>query len=105
MDPLARAQLEGLEVPEEAMSVINEEMEKLSTLEKNSSEFNVTRSYLDWLTSVPWGKLSEENFDIERAQEILDEVSAFRSRMGGRDSCDSNHKSSQPALLTHTRTT
>lgn len=83
MEIFARAQLEGLEVPEEAMSVINEEMEKLSTLEKNSSEFNVTRSYLDWLTSVPWGKLSEENFDIERAQEILDEVGAFGSRMGG----------------------
>ena len=28
----------------------------LQVLERNSSEFNVTRTYLDWLTSIPWGK-------------------------------------------------
>ena len=59
-------------VPEEISEVIDSELEKLSTLEKNSSEFNVTRSYLDWLTSVPWGEISEENFDIKRAREVLD---------------------------------
>ena len=63
-----------MEVPEHAKKVIDEEMEKLSSLEKNSSEYNVTRTYLDWLTSLPWDKHSEENFDIARAQEILDEV-------------------------------
>ena len=68
-----RERLEGVEVPEHAKKVIDEEMEKLSSLEKNSSEYNVTRTYLDWLTSLPWDKHSEENFDIARAQEILDE--------------------------------
>lgn len=46
------------------------------SLEKNSSEFNVTRSYLDWLTSLPWGKYSEENFEIPQAREVLERVSA-----------------------------
>ena len=32
-----------------------------------SSEFNVTRNYLDWLTALPWGVFSEENFDLNRA--------------------------------------
>lgn len=59
-------------VPDEVMEVIDSELEKLSTLEKNSSEFNVTRSYLDWLTCVPWGTTSEENFDIKGARETLD---------------------------------
>ena len=45
----------------------------MKTLEKNSSEFNVTRNYLDWLTSLPWGNLSEDVFDVARAQDILDE--------------------------------
>lgn len=34
--------------------------------------YSVTRNYLDWLTSLPWGMASEENLDIEQAVEILD---------------------------------
>ena len=33
----------------------------------------MTRNYLDWLTSIPWGKTSEETFDLSRAKQILDE--------------------------------
>eukprot|EP00568_Trieres_chinensis_P005034 CAMPEP_0183299092 /NCGR_PEP_ID=MMETSP0160_2-20130417/5907_1 /TAXON_ID=2839 ORGANISM="Odontella Sinensis, Strain Grunow 1884" /NCGR_SAMPLE_ID=MMETSP0160_2 /ASSEMBLY_ACC=CAM_ASM_000250 /LENGTH=937 /DNA_ID=CAMNT_0025461261 /DNA_START=30 /DNA_END=2843 /DNA_ORIENTATION=+ len=61
-----------VEVPEEAMGVIDSELEKLSTLEKNSTEFNVTRSYLDWLTAIPWGKTTDESFEIADARKILD---------------------------------
>ncbi|KAG0472175.1 hypothetical protein HPP92_016721 [Vanilla planifolia] len=53
--------------------VIDEELTKLQLLEASSSEFNVTRNYLDWLTALPWGDYSDENFDVHRAQEILDE--------------------------------
>ncbi len=34
---------------------------------------SVTRNYLDWLTHMPWGKSSEENFDLQRAREVLEE--------------------------------
>lgn len=34
---------------------------------------SVTRNYLDWLTSIPWGKCSEENLELARAQEVLEE--------------------------------
>jgi Lon-like ATP-dependent protease len=34
---------------------------------------SVTRNYLDWLTSLPWGVTSTENLDLRRAIEILDE--------------------------------
>ena len=60
------------EIPPEVQSVIDAEMEKLSTLEMNSSEYTVTRNYLDWLCGVPWGVVSEENFDIRKARKILD---------------------------------
>lgn len=33
---------------------------------------SVTRNYLDWLTTLPWGMASDENLDIDRAVEILD---------------------------------
>ena len=69
-----RSRLEACgEIPAEASAAMEDEFEKLDVLEKNSSEFNVTRSYLDWLTSMPWGKLSKENFDVPGAQQILDE--------------------------------
>lgn len=35
--------------------------------------FSVTRNYLDWLTSMPWGTNSEENLTLERAREVLEE--------------------------------
>ena len=59
-------------IPKEANDVIESEMEKLSTLEKNSTEFNVTRNYLDWLTAIPWGLVSEDTFDIDTARKVLD---------------------------------
>lgn len=51
-----RERVAGLQLPATAQAVLEEELEKLSVLERNSSEFNVTRTYLDWLTSIPWGK-------------------------------------------------
>lgn len=37
------------------------------------SSGSVTRNYLDWLTSIPWGKYSDENLDLARAQAVLEE--------------------------------
>lgn len=41
--------------PPHVLQVIEEELTKLQLLEASSSEFNVTRNYLDWLTALPWG--------------------------------------------------
>ncbi len=50
--------------------MIEDEQSKLSGLEQASSEFNVTRNYLDWLTSLPWGRHSEERLDIDHAKKV-----------------------------------
>lgn len=42
-------------VPKEAMKVIDDELAKLQMLEPSSSEYSITRNYLDWLTVLPWG--------------------------------------------------
>ena len=57
-------------IPAEAKRVIDEELSKLSGLESASSEFNVTRNYLDWLTAIPWGHYTQERLDIQHAQEV-----------------------------------
>lgn len=63
----------SLNMPEPVKKVFEEEISKLQTLEPAASEFNVTRNYLDWLTSIPWGRHSEENFNIQNAIKVLDE--------------------------------
>uniref|UniRef100_A0A671UVB8 endopeptidase La n=1 Tax=Sparus aurata TaxID=8175 RepID=A0A671UVB8_SPAAU len=68
-----RERLKERTVPQHIMDVINEELNKLGLLDNHSSEFNVTRNYLDWLTSMPWGTNSEENLSLETAKEVLEE--------------------------------
>ncbi|KAL1139685.1 hypothetical protein AAG570_006663 [Ranatra chinensis] len=68
-----RDRIKDKKVPQDVMEVLNEELSKLSFLENHSSEFNVTRNYLDWLTSLPWGVTREENLDLSQAMKILDE--------------------------------
>lgn len=68
-----RARLKDLTVPKAVMTIIDDELNKLSLLDNHSSEFSVTRNYLDWLTSLPWGKNDPENLDIKPARKILEE--------------------------------
>ena len=67
-----RKRLEPCTVPPIAMKKIEEELHKLSILETGSPEYAVTRNYLDWATSVPWGKFSEDKLDIHHARKVLD---------------------------------
>ena len=62
-----------LAMPEAVRKVFDEELNKLAHLETAASEFNVTRNYLDWLTQIPWGQRSAENFGIPNAMTVLDE--------------------------------
>ncbi len=67
-----RKKLADCVVPDHASKRIEEEMDKLSVLERGSPEYTVTRNYLDWLTSVPWGKMSIDSLDLKKAAVILD---------------------------------
>ncbi len=58
-------------VPVDVMKVISDELEKMSALEMQSAEYNVSRGYLDWLTIVPWGIYSQECPDLAQAEKIL----------------------------------
>ena len=62
-----------LAMPDAVRKVFDEEINKLAHLEPAASEFNVTRNYLDWLTQIPWGQRSTENFGIKNAVTVLDE--------------------------------
>lgn len=62
---------EKLAFPEAAEKVFNDELQKLSSLEPNATEYNVTRQYLDWITQLPWGKLTKDSYNLAKAIKIL----------------------------------
>jgi len=64
---------ERLTLTDEAEKVVKEELDKMRTLETGSAEFNVTRTYLNWITDLPWGVFSDDNKDLKKARKILDE--------------------------------
>ncbi len=67
-----RERLEGKTVPEHAQERIDDELQKLQILEPASAEYGVTRNYLDWATSVPWGVYSEDSLALDHARTVLD---------------------------------
>ncbi len=56
----------------EARKKAEAELKKLSQMSPMSAEANVSRNYLDWLLSVPWGKKKRVRKDLKEAQAILD---------------------------------
>jgi ATP-dependent Lon protease len=64
--------LKGLKLNDEAQRTVTEEIEKLRLLDTASPEYHVTRSYLDWLTILPWGKFSKDSYNLDKARRILD---------------------------------
>ena len=59
-------------MPPEADKQARKELRRLKAMPEAAAEHSMIRTYLDWLTSVPWSKENEENIDIARAREILD---------------------------------
>jgi ATP-dependent Lon protease len=64
--------IKKLKLSEEAAQMVDEELNKLRLLEPHSAEYGVSRNYLDWITSLPWGVFSVDNYDIKKAKRILD---------------------------------
>ncbi|KAG6877163.1 ATP-dependent Lon protease pim1 [Termitomyces sp. T159_Od127] len=62
----------SLKMPDVVKKVFDEEISKLASLEPAASEASVTRNYLEWITQIPWGTHTPENFSLPHAQGILD---------------------------------
>ncbi len=66
-----RKKIEEAKMPEEAEKQAKRELERLSRLPAAAAEYGVIRTYLDWLTSLPWSKSTTDNLEINHAREIL----------------------------------
>ncbi|CAA7269503.1 unnamed protein product [Cyclocybe aegerita] len=68
-----RERAANLKMPDGVKKVFEEELAKLQGLEPAASEANVTRNYLDWLTQIPWGRHTPENYSLTHATTVLNE--------------------------------
>ncbi|MBC8249728.1 MAG: endopeptidase La, partial [Anaerolineales bacterium] len=68
-----RQKIEEAGMPEEAEKEAKRELDRLSKLPTAAAEYSVIRTYLDWLVNLPWSKSTEDNLDIARARQVLDE--------------------------------
>ncbi len=60
-------------IPQEAAAEIEKQIKRLERSHPDSAETAIIRTYLDWMTGLPWSVASEDSKDIERARRILDE--------------------------------
>ena len=60
-------------LPKDAFDKVNSEFKKLKNMSPMSAESGVVRSYIDWILSLPWNKVSKINYDLSLAKKILDE--------------------------------
>lgn len=68
-----RLKIDRLGMPDEAEKEAKRELDRLSKLPTAAAEYGVIRTYLDWLTSLPWSETTEDNLDIAHARQVLDE--------------------------------
>jgi ATP-dependent Lon protease len=68
-----RSLAEDKQLSEEAREELERQVRRLERSHPESAETQIIRTYLDWLTSLPWANFSEDNLDLDHAQEVLDE--------------------------------
>ncbi len=65
--------MEKMPLSPEAKAKVERELQRLSRMPPLSPENTVSRTYIEWLLDLPWGKRTRDHFDLDRAQKILDE--------------------------------
>jgi ATP-dependent Lon protease len=67
-----REKIEAAKLPEDALKAAERELGRLEKLPPAAAEHGVIRTYLEWLTELPWSVETEDNLDIAHAREVLD---------------------------------
>lgn len=66
-----RNQLSELELPVPVKEKVEKEIDRLEKMPASSAEGGVIRNYVDWLLSLPWNKFTDDDLDIVKAEEVL----------------------------------
>ncbi len=68
-----REKIDSFQLEGEIKDIVEQELEKFNLMEPSSSEYMVTRNWLDLVCSMPWNSALSADFDIKRAKKILEE--------------------------------
>ncbi len=68
-----RKKIDESGMPEEALKEAKRELDRLSKLPTAAAEYGVIRTYLDWMTSLPWSKITPDVLNVANARVVLDE--------------------------------
>ena len=68
-----KEKISKVKLSKDALEKVNSEFKKLKNMSSMSAEAGVVRSYIDWILSLPWKKVSKINYDLSLAKKILDE--------------------------------
>lgn len=67
-----REKIEQSKMPQEALKEVNREFDRLRRMSPGSPEYTVARTYIDWMTSLPWTISTEDNLDLTAVLKVLD---------------------------------
>lgn len=65
--------LKSKSMPEEAKEKTEKEIRKLKMMSPMSAEATVVRNYIDWMLSLPWNEVSDDQIDIDKARQVLED--------------------------------
>jgi ATP-dependent Lon protease len=68
-----RERIRAAQLSEEASKVAKKQLGRLAGMQPQSAEYNVTRTYLEWLADMPWSKSTTDKIDVEATRRCLDE--------------------------------
>jgi ATP-dependent Lon protease len=68
-----RAKLRAAGLPDEVQRVARKQLGRMSAMQPQSAEYNVTRTYLEWIGDLPWSKTTSDKLDVEETRRCLDE--------------------------------
>ncbi|MCP4138655.1 MAG: endopeptidase La [bacterium] len=66
-----KKKIEELELKDEVKEKVEDEIEKVSLMDPASSEYSVTKNYIDTILSLPWNTRTEDTIDLDKAEKIL----------------------------------
>lgn len=65
--------IQAAEMPEIPEKAARKELDRLSHMQPSSAEYTVSRTYLDWLVTLPWSVSTTDRLDLRKAKKVLDE--------------------------------